>query len=200
VSVVVSHPTGIRNLRALLRLLVREQWLDSFWTTVALPSPVLTSPFLPTNMRSALSRRCFSEAPWRDTRLSPSRELVRLASRGFGWSRLCGEETSWASIDSVYRGVDARVAAYLHARSARHVRVVYAYEDGAAETFKAALDRGVHRVYHLPIMHWRVAHRLFEEERERWPEWAGSLQGLRDSGHKLERKDQIGRASCRERV
>jgi glycosyltransferase involved in cell wall biosynthesis len=92
------------------------------------------------------------------------------------------------SIDAIYRSFDRHVAARLPALQG--LKVVYAYEDGALRTFKAAQGLGVHRIYDLPIGYWRSAQRIFQEERELQPAWACTLTGLNDSAAKLERKDQ----------
>src|SRR5262249_23098752 len=70
------------------------------------------------------------------------------------------------------------------------LKLVYAYEDVALETFRAARERGMHRVYDLPIGYWRAAQRIFAEETESQPEWAPTLTGTNDSREKLDRKDE----------
>src|SRR5207302_10278814 len=67
---------------------------------------------------------------------------------------------------------------------------VYAYEDGALETFRAARDRGFKRIYDLPIAYWETSQRLLREEAERYPDWEPTLGGTRDSDEKLSRKTQ----------
>jgi glycosyltransferase involved in cell wall biosynthesis len=67
---------------------------------------------------------------------------------------------------------------------------VYAYEDGAAQSFRAARARGLACVYELPIAYWQTTQRLLHEEAERLPAWRPTLRGLDDSPAKLERKDR----------
>jgi starch synthase len=69
-----------------------------------------------------------------------------------------------------------------------NVHAVYAYEDGALQTFRAARDLNLQRIYDLPIGYWRVGQRIFTEEAEREPEWASTLTGTLDSADKLARK------------
>ena len=52
---------------------------------------------------------------------------------------------------------------------------VYAYEDGALASFRAAQSLGVARLYDLPIGYWRAARRLLDAEQARWPEWQSTL-------------------------
>ncbi|MDR9395517.1 MAG: glycosyltransferase family 4 protein, partial [Roseovarius sp.] len=101
---------------------------------------------------------------------------------------LTRHETGWASVDGVYHALDRAVAQRI--RSAKcPASTVYAYEDGALETFRAAETTGVTRLYDLPIAHWRRCRQLLQEEAERVPDWACTMEGLRDSAEKHARKD-----------
>jgi glycosyltransferase involved in cell wall biosynthesis len=189
-AVLVSHPTGNANVRAVLRALGAGGRLDSFWTALALPPDWLGAPFLGERARRELGRRAFPEVPWARTRVRPLREAVRLGAARLGWSQLARHETGWASVDRVYRQLDRAVAAHLAGPDARSVRAVYAYEDGARDTFKAARARGIRCIYDLPIAHWRTLRRLLQEEAALHPAWAPTMEGLMDSCEKLARKDE----------
>ena len=187
-AVAVSHPTGNANLRAVLRALGAGGRLDSFWTALAVPPGWTAAPFLGERVRRELGRRAFPEVPWARTRMRPMREAVRLGAGRLGWH--ARHETGWASIDRVYRQLDRAVAGYLAGPDARGLGAVYAYEDGARDTFKAARARGVRCLYDLPIAHWRMARRLLQEEAALHPAWAPTMEGLADSSEKLARKDE----------
>lgn len=187
-SALVSHPTGNANLRAVLRGLGGRDALTEFWTTLGLPGGLVRTGWLPETVRRKLSQRSFGEAPWGRTRLRPLRETARLAARGAGITALTRHETGWASVDGVYRDLDRAVAGHLRSRSCQ-VAAVYAYEDGAHDSFLAAAETGRVRIYDLPIAHWRTLRRLLEEEAERLPDWAPTMEGLRDSPAKHARKD-----------
>ena len=189
-TVVVSHPTGNENLRAVLRALGSYDRLASFWTTLAVPPRLSNAPFLNERGRRELGRRMFPELPWSKMRMRPFREIARFGATQLGWWALIRHETGWASVDQVYRQLDRDVAAYIAGPEARAVRAVYAYEDGARDTFAAARARGVRCIYDLPIAHWRTLRRLLEEEAELHPSWASTMEGLVDSSEKLARKDE----------
>jgi glycosyltransferase involved in cell wall biosynthesis len=106
------------------------------------------------------------------------------------WEGPTRHETGWASVDQVYRQLDQEVANYLARRVTDNVRAVYAYEDGALATFRAARARGVTCLYDLPIAYWRTLRRLLEEEAELNPSWMPTMEGLCDSPSKLARKDK----------
>lgn len=187
-SALVSHPTGNANLRAVLRGLQGADELAEFWTTLALPKEMARSPALPRLVQRRLSQRCFAEVSWSRTRLQPWREITRLVARGAGFRALTQHEVGWASVDGVYRALDRAVAEHIRSDSCT-ASLVYAYEDGALESFRAAHETGITCAYDLPIAYWRTLRHLLEEEAERLPEWACTMEGLRDSSEKHERKD-----------
>jgi glycosyltransferase involved in cell wall biosynthesis len=187
-AVVVSHPTGNANLRAVLRAL--HSRLDSFWTALALPPHWINAPFLSERARRELGRRTFPEVPWAKTRVAPMREIARIGAGRLGLRQPTRHEYGWASIDQVYRRLDRQVATYVSGPDAYGLRAVYAYEDGARDTFRAARSRGLSCIYDLPIAHWRTLRRLLDEEAALQPAWAPTMEGLIDSCEKLARKDE----------
>ncbi|MBV9618691.1 MAG: glycosyltransferase family 4 protein, partial [Verrucomicrobia bacterium] len=127
------------------------------------------------------------------TRALPVREAMRLLAGAAGLSSR--HETGPLSIDSVFRGLDKKVAQRV--RKIDKIRAVYAYEDGALESFRAARDLNIQRLYDLPIGYWKVGQQIFAEEAEREPEWAPTLTGTLDSADKLARKDDELRLATR---
>jgi glycosyltransferase involved in cell wall biosynthesis len=162
--ILLSHPTVNAFVCALAEDLARRGELAAFHTTLA------------------FGRRAVDVPPGK-LRMHPLREAARLAAQRLGVEWLTRHETGWASVDAVYRDLDARVASALGG-----ARAVYCYEDGALETFRAAQHRGLPRFYELPIAWWKTSQRLLREEAERLPEWAPTLVGPRDSEEKLARK------------
>jgi len=121
--------------------------------------------------------------PREKVRLHPWREALRLAATRAGFHTFTRHERGFASVDAVYRALDAAVA-----RNLDGARAVYAYEDGALATFRASEARGMRRFYELPIAYHATAQRLLREEAERLPGWAGTLGATKDSEEKLARK------------
>jgi glycosyltransferase involved in cell wall biosynthesis len=70
------------------------------------------------------------------------------------------------------------------------VSAVYAYEDGALTSFRAARGLGMKAIYELPIGYWKAHRELLEEEAALEPEWANTLRGKSDSEEKRHRKDE----------
>ena len=141
------------------------------------------------SMSRKLDQRRFPEVPWSRTRLHPIRELVPQSARRLGLTRLVRHEVGIASVDAVYGSLDRSVASDLR-RNPRGIQAIYAYEDGALNSFLAAKDLGIKCLYDLPIAHWRTLKTLLSEEAQRWPDWAVTMEGLTDSASKHERKDE----------
>lgn len=185
--IVVSHPTGNQNSRQAARAFAEAGALSSFATALHVPASHAALRVLPGALRSEAARRDFSDVVGPVVSAAPLRELTRLMAQRIGVQPLLRHETGWASVDRLYRAVDRDVAHRL-ARGPK-VRAVYAYEDGALETFRAAKARGITCIYELPIGYWREHRRHNTEEQQRRPEWAHTWEAVQDSAEKLARKD-----------
>ena len=182
------HPTGNQFVRSLLQALEESNRLGIFHTALGF-SEAKPPRFLPGPLRQEFLRRSYAISPER-LRARPGREALRLAAQKFRWPFLSRHETGWASVDQVYQDLDRTVARDLPERAREGVGGVYAYEDGALETFRAAKKIGVKRFYDLPIAYWETLQRILDEEKERLPAWEPTLVGTRDSEAKLARKTE----------
>ena len=193
--ILLSHPTGNEFVRQALVAFDRVGMLGEFWTTVSWNSKSPVNRVLPRGLRDVLQRRAFPEAIRSHTRTVPVRESVRLLAGAIGIPSK--HETGAFSVDAVLRDLDRRVSERLRkidppSPGLRRAGVdsVYAYEDGALETFRRARERGFKRVYDLPIAYWQTSQRLLHEEAERYPDWESTLGATRDSEEKLSRKTE----------
>lgn len=173
--ILLSHPTGNEFVRQALAAFDQAQMLGEFWTTLSWSGQNQIHRLLPESVRQLVARRSYPASIRNRTHTVPLRELGRLLAGAF-------------DIDDVNVDLDRKVGARL--RGIGNCKLVYAYEDAALESFLAARDRGMHRVYDLPIGYWRAAQRIFAEEAERRPEWASTLTGTQDRDEKLARKDE----------
>lgn len=189
----VTHPLGNACVRAVLVGLETRALLACYLTTLGFHRGDCWIGWLPVQTRRQLVRR-FYDLPRERVQRWPMRETARLLGQGLGFSSWIAHERGWASVDAVFRDLDRRAAAALDRFGG--LRGVYAYEDGALELFRVAERRGLARCYELPMGYWREAQRIFQEEAELQPEWAETLDGLKDSTEKLVRKDEeLARAS-----
>ena len=193
--VILSHPTGNPNVRSDLRALVGARCLAAFYTTVPYP-PRWPGRRARLRLRRELARRTFPEVPPSKIVAEPAPGARPAGCGKAGLHALTRHEVGWASVDAVYHALDRRLARDLEAGRI-NAATVYAYEDGALETFKAARRLGMRRVYHLPIAYWRLLHELLAEERDRRPDWAPTMIGLANSAAKRRRKDlELAEADC----
>src|ERR1700759_2893566 len=189
-KVILSHPMGNANVRAAADGLLEANLLYEFYTSVAsFPGTLLDrlggfAPF------SEIRRRRFNSNLEPLTRVYPLREMGRILSTKAGMSGLVRHETGYFSLDSVYMNLDKKVASRLKKITKKEVGAVYNYEDGGLNSFAEAKHSGFKCFYDLPIGYWRAALKLLEPEKQRWPEWAGTLTNFEDSDLKLKRKDK----------
>jgi glycosyltransferase involved in cell wall biosynthesis len=179
--ILLSHPTGNANVRAVMQALENAGILDSFCTTLGV------SDQEPAKWRNLFFQKRRYPIPQAKLKLHPLREIIRLMASKLGCKPLTRHETGWASIDSVYRDLDHAVSTQL-LKNNGWPQGVYGYEDGALETFRTARKLGIHRLYDLPIAYFETAQRLLHEEARRLPAWEPTLGGTRDSAAKLARK------------
>ncbi|KQS27048.1 glycosyltransferase family 4 protein [Dyadobacter sp. Leaf189] len=188
-KVVFSHPTGNANVRAILSGLHQRDGLHRFYTTLAMFPGGFWDKVGALGPFGELRRRNYDLLLKSKTRIWPLREAGRILSSKAGWGSLTRQENALFSVDSVYRSLDKKVASSLYRAQKEGVSAVYAYEDGALESFRRAKELGMTCVYDLPIAYWETTRKLIQEEAERLPAWAGTLGGAAtDSEQKLERK------------
>ena len=184
----LAHPTGNTFSRAAGRAFHGQGLLREFDTCFSWNPSAPIARYLPSGLAAQLNRRSFPDVPLALQHTHPWREILRLLAldRFLPW--LKRHEQGPLSIDAIYRSFDRHVAARLPGLGG--LQAVYAYEDAALHTFRAAQGLGLRRFYDLPIGHWRTAQQIFAGERDLQPEWACTLTGLGDSAAKLARKDQ----------
>lgn len=186
--IVFSHPTGNADVRQTALALYEGELLSEFWTCINWNPDTALARLLPARVRRQFERRAFLPATRPLTHGYPWREVGRLFAPALHLEFLTRHESGFLSVDAVFQSLDAKVAKRLS--KLPDVRGVYAKEDGALDSFRVAKSRGLKCFYELPIGYWRAGHEIYNEEKEREPEWAATLTGMRDSPAKLARKDE----------
>lgn len=186
--ILASHPTGNANVRHAVDAFREGGCLSAYHTTIAAAGGNFFARMASWPGLGEIRRRSYRAELRPFLHLSPGREIGRLLSLRLGLRSLIQHETGPFCVDAVYRDLDHRVARCLR-RDPGRCQVVYAYEDGARETFRVARELGLRTVYDLPIGYWREARRIQQEEAERQPAWQSTMPALRDSPAKCARKD-----------
>jgi alpha-maltose-1-phosphate synthase len=188
--ILISHPTANQNVRHAALAFAETDLLAEFWTGVSWKQNGLLDRLaaISPRLQGELRRRSFPPELAPFVRTVSGREWGRLIAGRLGLERLSDRENSWFNVDAVYRTLDRGVAE----RVTSHLTIkgIYAYEDGALASFRAARERGIKCIYEHPTVSWRVVRQLQREEAELHPEWTPTLGALRDSDEKLARKDQ----------
>ena len=184
-TVIFSHPTGNVNVREVVEALERAGILEKFYTCFALFQNSLFYKFSKIGPFKEFHRRLFSTALKPYTYTWPFRELGRIVSQKMGWHQNLVHEKGIFCLDKVYRDLDMHVS-----KNLRNNNAIYAYEDGALETFLKAKSQGIYCLYDLPTGYWRANGEYLGKEKAERPEWAQTLQCFHDSNLKLARKDK----------
>lgn len=190
-KIVVIHPTGNRNVRAVISSFEEAGMLALYSTTLAVDPTSSWLSLLPANLRNEFIRRSYP-VDFKKISTRPLLELSRNILPKLGFKEAVRHETGFASVDKIYADLDRATAGNLGKLiEKQNIDAVYAYEDGALETFKRAKALGLTCIYDLPIAYWETVRRLMLEEAARLPNWVPTLGGgIGDSQEKLERKTQ----------
>lgn len=167
----------------------KRGYLAEFNTCLASNPNASWLKLLPTGVQHEWLRRSF-QVPREKIYTVPFLEFSRLLLPKLGMKSYVRHEKGWASVDAVYQNFDKKVAKRLSmVQNTHELSAVYAYEDGALNTFIKAKELGLKCIYDLPIAYWETGRKLMKEEAERLPNWANTLGGgVLDSEAKLERK------------
>ncbi len=182
-GVLLSHPTGNSNVREVLRVLQEINALKAFYTTLGFSEESLIFKYSGPSFKKTLKRRSY-KIPTALLHTCYSNEVIRILKRRLQQHK---QREHHLEIDQLYNDQDQRVAEALKKHS---LKAVYAYEDGALNTFKIAKQQGIKTLYELPIAYWETAHHLLKEEATRYPEWEGTLITTRDGPAKCKRKSE----------
>jgi glycosyltransferase involved in cell wall biosynthesis len=189
-KIIISHPTLNANAKAVVTAFFKQKSLYLLYTAIAVYPGQFLFLLSKTKVFKDFSRRQLTPV-WKPfTKSKTFYELVRLLASKLKMNWLIAHETGFFCIDNVYRKHDIWVARNLKKANVNDLEAVYAYEDGALATFKAAKEVGITCIYDLPIGYWKSARLLLQTELDFNPAWASTLTGFKDSPEKLARKDQ----------
>ena len=189
-KILMSHPTGNANVHAAALGFSNAGILGELNTAIAMFPGTLLDRLSKIGFLSQLRRRRFDPALQDVTKIFPWNEIGRLLASKAGIQGLIKHEDGIFCIDAVYQSIDRQVMKRLNKAYRRGIQAVYAYEDGAMQSFIKAKALGLQCLYDLPIGYWRTARKLLEIEKEKWPEWKSTLTGFLDSDIKVARKDR----------
>ncbi len=144
---------------------------------------------LPQQLRATitreLSRRTWVTPNGRPIATYSNQEILRILLNQTGLSKSAllknVDLVNW-----VYTSLDRQVAEH-HLDG---LTAIYSYEDLAATTFQVARARGILCLYDLPIPYYQMAGDIMRQEADLFPELASSIENIRESAEKIDRKQQ----------
>jgi glycosyltransferase involved in cell wall biosynthesis len=189
-SVLLSHPTGNANVRAVAKGLMDAGCLAEFHTSIASFRGSLLDRIGGMGPFAEIKRRSYETELGEITHTWPWKEVGRLLALKTGLQSLTKHESGFFCIDAVYKALDKKVAAKLKRTKSLGIKAIYAYEDETLLSFRQAKQSGICCLYDLPIGYWSAARKLLQKEIERWPDWVSTMPNFIDSEIKLFRKDE----------
>ncbi len=188
-KIIVSHPSSNQFSRALVTNLIKRNKIIWFFTAIAIFSDQLFYKFGKISALKDINRRSFDQSFKPYTRSNPYLEIGRLIAPRLKLKSLTKHEKGFFSTDKVYQNHDSWVAQNLSKITDNELTAVYAYEDGALDSFLKAKELGLKCIYDLPIAYWETGRALLKEEVLRHPKWGKTvIGGTSDSQNKLNRK------------
>ena len=188
-KVLIFHPSGNSNVRAIAKGFLTQGLLYQFHTSIAVFPNNFWDKIAKLKGLGDIKRRSFDSGLQNYTEVYPIRELGRMIASKFRLNALIKSETGFFCVDKIYQDLDKKISKKLLKAKRKGLTAVYAYEDGALETFIAARKLGLECIYDLPIAYHVLLQELLQEEAARKPNWAFTLGGgISDSTEKLERK------------
>jgi glycosyltransferase involved in cell wall biosynthesis len=164
-AVLVSHPHVAAVSLGLATTLSEVGKLAGYFTGVA---------FTPRSLSGRIAALLAAKQPVIRNRILPNvppsllhgsltvEVSARLASRA-----LAGVDSRFKLYNALFAAHDAVVA---RRRWPVNTTAIYAYEDGALQTFQRAARHGLERIWDLPLPHYRTIERILREEANRWPD------------------------------
>lgn len=187
-KILVIHPTGNSNVRAVLNGLLNHNLLFRFIVSLAFKPGFIYYTLSDKFKLLDVKRRFFNEPLATYISTYPLLEIMRLISIKLKINNWVAHEKGFFCIDKVCVHLDYKASIWL-SKNYKNVDAVYAYEDAALYTFKVANKNNIKRIYDLPIGYYKAARALMQLEYESNKAWAQTITGFADSPDKLLRKD-----------
>lgn len=179
-KILVYHPTGNENVRALLRALKNNNMLHTFHTTIA----VFESSWFYRFLRGKLSRfkrRTYDSNIKKQTKLYPFLELLLFA----GKKKYKGEKLTGSFIN---KQLTKSVANYVK-RNWKTIDGVYGYPFGSYEIFCEAKRHNVECIYELTTIYYKELKEITSIEKKINPQYSSTISIYEESDEVLKKID-----------
>lgn len=194
---IVIHPVGNQNVRALITALNEEGGLQSFHTSISSPSGGCLN-VIPHGIRRELERRSFSDIDVKKVITYPYFDLARLVAIRLQINYLVDNKKGLLRPENLYEYIDTKVARFILKNS--DIRSVYGYDGKCLKSFEAVKTRGGMCAYEAAFGYMPYVNEILREEREINSEWSAlipqfSNESLQRQREELEIADKVVVAS-----
>ena len=174
--ILVAHPVGNQNVRALLRALNQRRLLHSFHTSLALHKDSFLCR-LPVVGKECL-RRTFDQVDGALLHSYPRYDVPRVLCDKLKWYRLTQRNSGIFCPENVYNHIDRASANFLY-RTPRKPSQVYGYDGKCLSLFRASRAiGGITLNYEAAFGSIAYACRMLDHEREANPAWRASIPDI----------------------
>ena len=154
-KIIISHPTGNQNVRNAIKSFQERNNLYCFITSLSFTISKKFLIFFPKFIKEHLNRRSYKNYTKKIITTSVFFEIMRLTIFNFFKIK--------TAIDKLYKKIDFFTAKYI-SQNKESIDAIYAYEDGALESFKEAKKHNIKCIYELPTAHWSFYEKNTEPE------------------------------------
>lgn len=189
-KVTIYHPQGNANVRASAIAFEEAGILHEYHTSIACFEGSYLNALAQFGPFAEFKRRKLEPSLEKFTKTSPTLEMARILATKGKFDQLIKHETGVFSVSAVTRRLDKKVSSSLEKAKARGLTAIYAYEDGAVQSFREAKKLGLTCIYDLPTGYWRAKLKILEAEKAKFPDWQNTIRALIDSNEKLSFKDE----------
>ena len=158
-KIVITHPHGNQNTSKTVSLIEKLNFLDSFWTTLALPFKL-----------NIFKNKYYKDVSFKKIKINFIKEILRQICKILRLKNLYLHDHSIFSVNSIYMDLDMKVSKYLKSNT-KNINIIYSYEDCALESFKVAKKNKMKTIYDLTSPYWRLKKKILEDEIQLQPEW-----------------------------
>ena len=189
-KITIYHPQGNANVRASALAFEEAGILHEYHTSIACFEGSYLNALAHFRPFAEFKRRKLETALEKFTKTSPMLEMGRiLASKG-KFTPLIKHEKGVFSVSAITRNLDKKVSSSIEKAKDKGLTAIYAFEDGAVQSFREAKKHGLICIYDLPTGYWRAKLKILEAEKAKFPEWQNTIRALIDSEEKLTLKDE----------
>lgn len=192
--VLVLHPVGNQNVRALISGLHKHHMLESFHTSIAWHETAVDK-LIPDKLMTELKRREYIGIDKKKIHPYPLTDICRLLSiklkNNLGYTTL----SNYFAPELTYDYVDKKTADYIGKHSDR-IDMIYGYDDKCLSSFRMGKLKKIKLVYEAAFAYAPHINEVFFEEKELQPDWADNINyfttdRLAKQDEEIELADQV---------